>query len=245
MRPYKSCLVFLLCLMATPAFAQGITIERQNGLTACAQNFQLNGQTVPNAQITVVIPDWHALQDNDLLMKVLNAARDNVFAYCAQERLKFPNMKTAVVAAVGVGAHNTPLQVISAWWYNGDAQWRITENMVAQLINQENQKIAAQRQQEEAAKQAQLEAQAKEKIRQAALADCGPQPTISGGPWFSSTYKTAALDASRNGRFLCTKTIEYVSAAVNPFGGNAARARFSGYDANNLQPIVEVRDFPY
>ena len=27
--------------------------------------------------------------------------------------------------------------------------------------------------------------------RQAALADCGSSPTISGGPWFSSTYKTA------------------------------------------------------
>lgn len=230
---------------AATSLPQGLTIEIQNGLTACAQNFQLNGQTVPNAQINVVVPDWHALQDNDVVMKVLNAARDSVFAHCVQERLKFPNMKTAVIAAVGVGAHNTPFQVVSAWWYNGDAQWRITQNFVSQLVNQENQKIEAQRQQAEAAKQAEQEAQAKERIRQAALADCGPQPSISGGPWFSSTYKTAAADAARNERFLCVKIIEYVGPAVNPFGGNAARAKFTGYAASTFQPLSAVMDFPY
>jgi hypothetical protein len=243
MRSLLFALVLLLCVAGTPALAQGFVV--QNGLTACAQNFQLNGQTVVNTQINVAVPDWHALGDNAVVMNVLNGARNTVSAYCAQQRLRFPNMKVAVVTAVGIGATNTPVQVIGAWWYDGDGQWHITQNIVAQLTNQENQRIAAQRQQEEAARQAQLVAEANQKIRQAALADCGPQPTISGGPWFSSTYKIAASDASRNGRFLCTKTIEYIGAAVNPFGGNAARARFTGYDAITFQPLVEVRDFPY
>jgi hypothetical protein len=105
------------------------------------------------------------------------------------------------------------------------------------------------------------EIRAVEKQKSAALADCGAEPSISGGPWFSSTYKVAARDAARHG-FLCVKTIEYVSAAPNPFGGNAARARFVGYQARYQQkrgafglPVgqeistyeltSEVRDFPY
>jgi hypothetical protein len=44
---------------------------------------------------------------------------------------------------------------------------------------------------------------------------------------------------------LCTKTVEYVGAAVNPFGGNAARAKFTGYDPINFQPVTVMRDFPY
>lgn len=90
-----------------------------------------------------------------------------------------------------------------------------------------------------------MAAQAQEARKNAALADCGAAPTLSGGPWFSSTYKTAATDASRNGRFLCVKTVEYIGAAVNPFGGNAARAKFTGYDALSLQPLSLVMDFPY
>jgi hypothetical protein len=45
--------------------------------------------------------------------------------------------------------------------------------------------------------------------------------------------------------FVCVKTVEYISPAPNPFGGNAARARFIGYDNNNYNNLVEVRDFPY
>jgi hypothetical protein len=44
------------------------------------------------------------------------------------------------------------------------------------------------------------------------------------------------------------KTVEYLSPAVNPFGGKAARARFTGYRYNifnDFRLVVEVRDFAY
>jgi hypothetical protein len=87
--------------------------------------------------------------------------------------------------------------------------------------------------------------------RQAALADCGSSPSISGGPWFSSTYKLAvegAVTDTIHGMFpsfVCVKSVEYVGPAPNPFGGNAARAKFTGYDRNNFTLITKIREFPY
>jgi hypothetical protein len=49
----------------------------------------------------------------------------------------------------------------------------------------------------------------------------------------------------QGGGFLCVKSVEYVSAAPNPFGGNAARARFTGYDGFEYKLVNQVRDFPY
>lgn len=97
-----------------------------------------------------------------------------------------------------------------------------------------------------------------------ALAECKNGPKLSGGPWFSSTYSIAAQDTIRSllrsdegeqmplfGQmapqrgFLCVASVEYISAAVNQFGGNAARARFVGFDNIKYEPLSEVRDFPY
>ena len=88
-----------------------------------------------------------------------------------------------------------------------------------------------------------------EKRRNGAIyPDCGASPVISGGPWFSSTYKVGADDqASRminSGQFICVKKIEYVGPAVNPMGGNAARAIFNGYSGQNIVPNRVVADFP-
>jgi hypothetical protein len=83
-----------------------------------------------------------------------------------------------------------------------------------------------------------------EKQRKAATSDCGTDIKLSGGPWFSSTYAIAAKDEAKRG-FFCVKSIEYVSEAVNPFGGKAARARFIGYSQQDFSSVTEVRDFPY
>jgi hypothetical protein len=88
-----------------------------------------------------------------------------------------------------------------------------------------------------------------ERKKGTAVADCGNSPAMSGGPWFSSTYKIAAQDEAQRaiagGAFVCVKQIEYVSAAPNPFGGSAARARFVGYDKMDYNSLIQVRDFPY
>ena len=188
------------------------------------------------------MPDWHALGDSTTVQNALDKGQQAAYAYCM--RTVTPN-RLPLVIVVHIRALNSVFDIVDAWWYRTDGQWRIGQNMFAQLTSQENQRIANQHQQEEAEKQAQLAAQAKEKIKQTALADCGPQPAVSGGPWFSSTYKVAAADAARADGLLCTKTVEYIGPAVNPFGGNAARAKFSGYDAINFQPVMVVRDFPY
>jgi hypothetical protein len=135
-----------------------------------------------------------------------------------------------------------------------------------------------------AAKQKQIE-ETLAKLK-AAVSECGPNPKVTGGPWFSSTYKQAVLDnASRlalssaqiqreisrltavpdpnvfkqlqnqandigfgldlmDKRFLCVKEIKYVGAAVNPFGGNAARAVFAGY-GRDFNILNLSSDFPY
>jgi hypothetical protein len=99
---------------------------------------------------------------------------------------------------------------------------------------------------------AKIEAAAKEKRKAVAEQDCPQTPTLTGGPWFSSTYKVGALDAARSaadrnnlmGHVFCVKSIEYLSDAPNPFGGKAARARFVVYDSE-YRLVTQVRDFPY
>lgn len=94
------------------------------------------------------------------------------------------------------------------------------------------------------------EAAEREQRKAIAQKDCPREPTIVGGPWFSSTYKIGAMDAARNAvtadfdRVFCVKSVEYLSDAPNPFGGKAARARFIVYD-RDYKLVSQIRDFPY
>lgn len=81
--------------------------------------------------------------------------------------------------------------------------------------------------------------------KRTAIQDCGATPEISGGPWFSSTYKVGAADEAQRIGLLCVKRIQYVGPAVNPMGGNAARAVFIGYDRQTANPVNVQMDFPY
>jgi hypothetical protein len=117
-------------------------------------------------------------------------------------------------------------------------------------VTYDNRAAVARQEDEEKARDEAIKTQiaANEKRKEAAIKDCAGGPKLSGGPWFSSTYSVAANDevnrAKRDGYF-CIKTVEYVSAAPNPFGGKAARAKFIGYNNRNFAPLVQVRDFPY
>jgi uncharacterized protein DUF4189 len=99
-------------------------------------------------------------------------------------------------------------------------------------------------------KRADREAVEKEQRKAIAEKDCPREPSILGGPWFSSTYRIGALDAARNAvsadfdRVFCVKSVEYLSDAPNPFGGKAARARFIVYD-RDYKLVSQTRDFPY
>lgn len=91
-----------------------------------------------------------------------------------------------------------------------------------------------------------------EEAKAAARQSCGATPQVTGGPWFSSTYKVGALDeASRqvnSSEFFCIIKIEYISPAVNPMGGHAARANFFGFvytDGPNIIKKNAIIDFAY
>lgn len=107
----------------------------------------------------------------------------------------------------------------------------------------QNEAEAARRKMEAARQQA--ESDATERRKQVAVANCKGGPKISGGPWFSSTYSVAVVDETKGGDFFCVTTVEYISAAPNPFGGKAARARFTGYEKRTFESISQVRDFAY
>ena len=139
--------------------------------------------------------------------------------------------------------------IIYADWDRATNQFSISYNEVEKVLSKYNAYVAEQQAIKQKAKaideQRKREQQALEIKTQAALSDCGQSPTLSGGPWFSSTYKVGAIDEAKRVGMLCVKSIEYVGPAVNPMGGNAARAKFFGYDRQTASPIVFQRDFPY
>jgi hypothetical protein len=188
------------------------------------------------AGLAITIKDWHALQD-------MEAVKNLISPYLQEGMNKCPSGNGFVVS---IDALNSNRRVVQAVWKRDTGQWRI-ESAVAVLASQEQ---AAARAQAAADEQQRLQQQAKaekERLIAAARADCGTSPALSGGPWFSSTYNVGALDEAKRalGPFLCIKSVEYVSAAPNPFGGKAARAKFTGYDAIQIKPLTDVRDFPY
>lgn len=192
--------------------------------------------------VTITVNDWHPLGDGTVVQRLISQ-------YPAEGMRRCP---TGNAVSVYIRAPQSRDIVITAHWMRATGQWNITSN-VRSLLQQEQREAQAREAAQAAQVQAQQQAQKREAERQRLLAakeaaekDCGATPSVSGGPWFSSTYKTGALDAVRQlGQFICVKTIEYVGPAVNPFGGNAARAKFIGYDNTNYKPYFELSDFPY
>jgi len=211
------------------------------------------------ATATLYVADWRVLADESVLLRVGETGRDAAFSKCGAgidvvievlskgfDKLSVTNEQRIAFAK---------WRPSSGWDRAYGHPWlEYYAGAVRSLVEGEKRQRAAEIEHEN-------KLHAVEKQKSAALADCGAEPVVSGGPWFSSTYKVAARDAARHG-FLCVKTIEYISAAPNPFGGNAARARFVGYQAryepqrgafglpigqevSTYELTSEVRDFPY
>jgi hypothetical protein len=202
--------------------------------------------------IWIEVDQLRQLTNETVRKQLLNAVLQDGLSICKKKVNAVP---VAVVALWYRGGG-----VFTAWMSAADRRWVIYHDVVQEKVNQEAQEAAerlvreaegrALQAAEEKARQERATAAAKvasekAKVRQAALADCGASPKLSGGPWLSSTYSVAAKDLARSERYLCIKSVEYISAAPNPFGGNAARARITGYRSYDFQPVVEVQDFPY
>jgi len=200
---------------------------------ACVQSPGL--PVVIGANVTVVVRDWHPLKEDSVVRQMLTP-------YPAEGMRRCPSGNS-----VGVRIKTQQDEIIDARWTRATGYWNI-KSFVPQLAQREDriardQAAAEQQRREQEAKQAE-----KERLKQAAQSDCGASPTLSGGPWVSSTYKVGALDEAERALsrwFLCVKAIEYISPAPNPLGGNAARAKFVGYDRFEYKPHSEIRDFFY
>lgn len=215
-----------------------VSFQIENGTTFCHQQMFVAGYPGSSTMTQAIISDFHDFADAVSVTDTLNSIAQAVIGRCGGDA----NVDVVVKAR---NFHEAGPGLLAAIRAIGGGEWKITMNNVQAALQQEEQAranaaaIAAQQQ------QAAAEAQARLQRKQSATADCGSEPSISGGPWFSSTYKTAAMDAARNPQFFCVKSIEYIGAAVNVFGGNAARARFTGYAAFTFEPVSVVMNFPY
>jgi hypothetical protein len=214
------------------AYTSSSNAACNNGFAVMGGPFSLFGMVKG-----INVPEWRRLTNGAFRNQILEQALREGLSAC-------PNVRAGQIVVYGGGQ-----QLIVAWTMLSPINWVIAKDNIQAAIQSEDARIAregAEREQRERDAQARkAEAEAKEARRLAALADCGQGPKLLGGPWFSSTYKVAANDETRRIGMLCVRSVEYVSAAPNPFGGNAARARFTGYSAADFQPVVAVHDFPY
>jgi hypothetical protein len=230
-------------------------IEYSSGVSGCdsSPDYFVTGDVRNKIEVGVYvhIAQVNDLVDNSVLIQLLNESASKGFSTCAANYRPgaFSN-PPPTIAAIFVDGKGE--RVLTAWTNKADGQWYFVENNISKIVAyedsqkaQEDERKQAQRAQEQAQR---ADAEARQKRKQVAIADCGAATTISGGPWFSSTYKIAAQEAARTyypNKFLCVKTVKYVSDAPNPFGGKAARAEFVGYDMENFNFLSQVLDFPY
>lgn len=212
-----------------------------------------------------VIPNhdlFPQLVDTDKVKTLLAAVSADVLAKCAAKAAQLDSdgrLHPLIGAEIEIGAPppwdvlRRGGNIIDADWDRATNDFRITSNRVRLVLN-EYDDLQRKQTEEEAAKAVEAkkkidEAEQREKRKSAAYADCGTAPAITGGPWFSFTYKVGATDEAQrlvhSGQLFCIKTVEYMSPAVNPMGGNAARAIFAGYNGQTFDPLRVIADFPY
>lgn len=194
-----------------------------------------DGQYVIGANGSIYVKDWHRLQDSAVLESLLAKALQDGLAHCGTG------------TSIGVAFYQRGMNwthLVYGRWTRSTGRWEVSSNLAMFAKREENAKAADNAR--KAAEEQRIRREQERKQRKlAALQQCGPEPKISGGPWFSSTYKVAARDAARHSEFVCVSSVEYLSAAPNPFGGNAARIRLTGFDAYKFEPKVMTIDIPY
>ncbi len=238
-------LIFLLSATFGALNAQAQIYTSRPNDVACNNGFAVLGGpfSVFGMVKEVHVTEWRKLTDSTLRDQILEQALQEGLAVCG-------TAKAAQIAIFG-----DRQQLVVAWTMLNPRHWTIVKDNVLAEIQREDARIAReQAEQERMQRTAQAQraaADTAEQRKHIALADCGPAPSVSGGPWFSSTYKAAVRNEIVNitrgidRSFFCIKSVEYLGAAPNPFGGNAARAKFTGYDPDNLNLTTREREFPY
>lgn len=235
--------VFLSAVFVATAFALHAQAQVRTEVLTCEDGSYPSNWGV-EIRFKITLSDWHQVKEQSALMSALDAGAQASLNQCsgtlAGKRI------TRISGDVFAPNSGVMYGQIATFRRSGPTgSWEPYMNEIPGLIQQEQRQAELKRQQEIEEAKKKADAEANEKRKQAALAGCAGGPNLSGGPWFSSTYSVAARDETRRGNFFCVKTVEYISAAPNPFGGNAARARFTGYRNSDFQPVVEVRDFAY
>ena len=214
----------MLAWLGITASSANAAIQLKNPRVTCGVGIQELEVVWDNAD------DASGFNDRDQVAAMLNQAYYLIATKCGSGSLMSYNVVIKDMRG------NTGFTA-TMYLYDKNRQWNYQTRM-PQLIELSKQ----QSKNEEVARKA-LEA------RQAvARQDCGQQAAISGGPWFSSTYKVAVNDEIgkyiQSGRMFCIKSVEYISAAPNPLGGNAARIKVTGYD-RSLRLVYFVEDIAY
>ena len=192
-----------------------------------------------SATINIKQNTLRSLTDDVLLMKILSQARDQIVAYCDDPTHAnkdvfrgTPILITGAYIFVSSGSPGEPPPVYVIWDRPTD-HFKFDRNYIASIIHEQDVASARakaaeeERQQAQEKRNAELAALAAKESK--ALADCGAEPAIEGGPWFSSTYKVGALDQARtmtrNG-MSCVKTIEYVRPSCQSDGRPCCSGNF-------------------
>jgi hypothetical protein len=202
-------------------------------------------------QINIIYPETKRTDftNQSLVQRFIESMRDEALKRCADvppqggpPPISRVSMTLSLTGDFAYQTGNVQNILLVARYDLTSRRWDWVRNFEAQRVASEKLK-EEQNAQQTAARAAAVAAL--ENAKQLALNDCQGGPKLSGGPWFSSTYRVAANDEIKNAGFFCVKSVEYISAAPNPFGGNAARARFTGYRVGDFQSLVTVRDFAY
>jgi uncharacterized membrane protein YgcG len=228
----------IVLALSTPSVPTQLYTSRSSS-TACNNGFAVMGGpfSVFGMVKGVNVLEWRRLVDETFRNQILEQALQEGLSAC-------PTVKAGQIVMYGGDR-----ELLVAWTMLNPINWIIVRTNVQAEIQREEARIARERAEQERpeleALAQKVEAEAKESRRLAALADCGSRPNLAGGPSLSSTYSVAANDETRRVGMLCVKSVEYISAAPTPYGGNAARARFTGYSASDFEPLVVIADFVY
>ena len=231
-----SSLLFLALLIVAEA-AILRAVAQDNFSTRITTCYPYNQDKHLDVGVDVVVPNWRGMTNLEPVYATARSAAEN--------QCKTAKAPSAAIMKLSVEVKNTTgmtvLRAEMSLWQPQTREMRVTWDNRAAVARAEDEHRTR-------AAAAQAASEMNEKRRQIAVTDCGSGPKFSGGPWFSSTYGVAANDEVQRAKeagYFCIKDVEYLSAAPNPFGGKAARAKFTGYKKDRFELLVQVRDFAY
>jgi hypothetical protein len=220
--------------------------------TACGDN---NPGYAGNGMVVYIKVNPQAMQSLsnpatvlDLLAKYQGGIREMMIQKCTGTKItdnssgvtKLKILNPAGSSIKAMLGPQSPQAWVTAMWDPRSNQWQLDTRGLQQAMAEETRQQAAAVQQQQSQK-------VLEDKKAAAISACGADPSLSGGPWFSSTYKIAAQDAVRlviqypSNNYICVKTVEYLSAAESSTSASIARTSFVAISTSVISTPLILR----